>query len=1405
MALLDADAEGALVRIRDLAGRPRGTGFLADHHGTVITSHEAVDGLARVVLHPMRDAGTGEGMGEGVPPRRGAERACLVDADAVTPLPETDLALVRTDGFGLPELTPLPVGAGRPEPGTAVRLWAGRWLDGTVVGTGSEVTYTATDLFHLLGEAMELALCIRGRKALRLGGPAAGGPVLDARTGAVIGVLGTALIPQTSGGGQAGETLGGRRAGGFAIPLRAVADAAPGGALAGLLERNAATVPAYGSELNAAGVLRLTTASMGSAGRPGRWWEPVERPEVVREFSRFGVEGESGEQGGLGGDGDGALVLALVGDPGTGRSTELARLAARRIEGTTPAPVIWLRGADLRGGDEGVRAAVERALCSAGRIVAASGPAAGDPADTTPDVVARLTAAAGRPLLLLLDGPEEMPPALAQQLPDWTDATAAWLRSSGARLIIACRPEYWERAGALFPPGLLYRPRHEPVTSSPRVPPAWELPACVRLGDLPEEQAARARGRYGLPAGWGPARLSTAEGVGQQAAADACHPLALRLLAEVRAALPKGGAQRPDGRPSEGEPDPAGPPARHEIFDAYLDLACLRIAVRIAAGYRPAPRGTALRRMAAQVAGQVHEAARRCLGRGQGGLDREAFEEVFPPGPGWAAAVLAEGLLVPAGPGYRFAHEEFAEWLQGAHLDLDAALRMLVHRGRHEAGEGETRAAEETEAPSGAGPVTGGPASPSGEPSGRLPSLGGERLAGFGPSVRCHPVPGYRIGPVLQALLLLARREGTVQLARRLAELVPPATASAAGPASARRDADSRWWASHLLGETLLRVPDATPYNGVLRLLADRITHRSAQAGGFARTGMDAFGPGFWRRLALADGDRMELLRLLLPADGPPPTAPGVRTDTGTAAAEPSAHGHGDTASPGPDPSAPRSGRAARPFARPPRVRVHTADARGTKPPAEAAPSDGTHVHHTPTTSGAATSRSAQPPRFLDTAAELLVADPVRIQPLLCTWFDDTRRLQRVIPAADTPSAPDAHPAHVSPPLREITVASAAQALLHTHRRRALDDLTEALVVAAHPKADELLDALAEDEPSAVCRAVDRWAHDERPERRLAAASYGLRVAPYATTDADRALLRFGALTLLSRTGDGAHHTPALALLVGDRTTRSRILDRALARFVAGDPRLPPGTFADALATHPEQVLDAFRTRLFGGAGSSAAAAILRTLVETGGSAPLPLTLTHRVAGLVHEYAERYPDHATRHLADFVERRLERGPGARAALRPLVVELLTLRSAPVRCALASVLAAAGSGDSAALRHELLDVLLTGEPYEAPGPAYGRRNGGNGSVGADTRVLEAVLRAAAEGAERRPEDRTRELVHRTGVLLARTPEGAACFDRRLVELGRKVPGFARRVRQWVATEPGEWAAVVGPTARASLAG
>ncbi|MEV4431413.1 trypsin-like peptidase domain-containing protein, partial [Streptomyces sp. NPDC049602] len=421
-----------LVRICDLAGRPRGTGFLADHHGTVVTSHEAVDGLSRVVLHAPGD------------------RTWLAEAEAVTPLPESGLALVRTEGLGG---RPLPL-ATRPEiePGTYVRIAAQGWREARVLGPAA-VTYTAADRLHALADALELAIGTEGAEALRRGGQAAGGPVLDTVTGTVLAVLGTALH-------------GDRPAAGYAVPLR------PAGPLTALLRRNAATVPAYGPDLNLAAILELTATSTAPVREPDPWPEPVERPDCVREFARF----TAGR----------VPVLALVGAPGTGRTTALAALCARRARGVAPAPTVRLRGADLRAEDHSLADAVGRALHQAGRIVAASG-ALGDTTTATPERAAALARDAGRPLLVVLDGPEEMPPLLAHRLADWTTATERWLRTHEVHLVTACRPEHWEQAGALYTPSALHRPAPDPGDGPPAAvrPATGSGPSAAATGSGP--------------------------------------------------------------------------------------------------------------------------------------------------------------------------------------------------------------------------------------------------------------------------------------------------------------------------------------------------------------------------------------------------------------------------------------------------------------------------------------------------------------------------------------------------------------------------------------------------------------------------------------------------------------------------------------------------------------------------------------------------------------------------------------------------------------------------------------------------------------------------------------------------------------------------------------------------------
>ncbi|MET9437973.1 trypsin-like peptidase domain-containing protein [Streptomyces sp. NPDC006551] len=1338
-----------LVRICDPAGRPRGTGFVADDRGTVVTSHEAVDGLVRLVL------------------RAPGDRTCLAETDAITALPQSGLALVRTDGLGVP---PLPIAARREiEAGAYVRIAAHGWREARILAAAS-VTYTALDRFHVFDNALELAIGTEGAEALRLGGQAAGGPVLDPATGAVLAVLGTALH-------------GERRAAGYALPL------APTGPLAALLRRNAATVPCYGHDLNLAGVLELTATSTGSAGAPGVRSDPVERADLVREFASFAA-------------GD-ALVLALVGLPGTGRTTALATHCARRARGTEPAPTVWLRGADLHADDASVADAVGRALRQAGRIVATTG-ARGDATTATPERAAALAREAGRPLLVILDGPEEMPPALAHRLAEWTTGTEHWLRAHGVRLMLGCRPEHWEQAGALYSPGASHRP------ASP-----------VVIGDLTQEEARAARERYGLEER-------------DLAAADARHPLALRLLAEVREALP--GAV-------------PGRPGREEIFSAHLDLMCLRIAVRIAAGSRPLVRGTAVRRLAARVGGQVHEAARRCLGPGQGELDRESFEELFPWRTGWASAVLTEGLLVPAGSGYRFGHEELADWIQGAHLDVDGALHALVHRWH----EGAPVRLPSRRAASRA------LSTPHGPPPG---AHGSAEVA-----PRPLPVPRHRIGPVLQALLLLDRDQGPAALAPRLEGLVD----GLARLSDAGLDAtDGAWWGSRLLADCLLGVPDPRPYLPVLRHLADRIgatppgtpaatvPRRSRPRPAGHDLGLEAAaapdrpiraGGGAGR----ADGPRA--LAGSRATDGSPGgdgsrTAGGFRTGGETwAAAGPLGTDGSSTgvvarapdglrATDGPRtpdgpratdgsraPDGPRATNGPRTSDGPratdgsrapdglraidePRATDGPRPPDGPRTPAGSLAPDsllvGGLLDRTgaggvpgggPSTADGASSAApgvfglfgpsfwdalrigedermdlwrrlvtadgppgeAGRPRYLDSVAARLAAEPRSVQPSLCRWFGDVRPL---------PAAPYA------------TVGTAAQALLHTHRNLAVDDLCEALAATAHPLADGLLAALAEEEPSAVCRAVDRWAHDDgRPERRAAAAAYGTVVAEHVRTGADRELLRYAALALLARPGDPELHGPALGLLVRDPHTRTRHLPRALA-----EPRVPARALAVALATHPEPVLAAFRSRLDG--PGDAAADVLRALAEI--TAP---ALARRAADLVREYVDRHPEGAP-HAAAYVDRRLEHGPAARAVLFPLVTGLLRVHPAAVRSAFAPVLAAPGTGASRLLRTELLDVLLTYETYE---PDASR----------DPAVLDALLRAAALGCDRRSEVRTRDLVHRTGLLLVRTPEGANRFDRRLVELAREIPAFAAQLAGWLSGDPPEWAALVGPSTRRTV--
>ncbi|QMU78817.1 serine protease [Streptacidiphilus sp. PB12-B1b] len=1185
----------------DLAGRARGTAFHVDHQGTLLTSHEVVDGLPDLLL-------TWPG---------GATRR--LDAADVTPLPELGLALLHTDAV----LPPLPLAVGRGTRLVSLPL-ADHALQG---GITAPVTarYAATDRWHLIADVWQLELA---QAPYGLPVQAAGTPVLDAETGAVVAVATVALR-----GRHRGCVL--------AVPL---GSAAAHPAVADLLARNAATVPAHGRALNLAGVLDLCAATLGPVAQLVA--DRADRPDGLPAA----YPGFAGQE---------RPVLALVGDPGSGRTTELAALALQRAEAAHRLPTVRLRGADLHAEDGSLLDAVGRALLRAEQAVRTGATVA---TGAEPRQACRVAAAAHRPLLVLLDAPEEMPPGLYERLDEWSAETGRQLRQTGARLVIGCSPEYWEHAGTLF--------SVEDVHGTDDVHGAG-TPPCLRLGPLPAETAPAAALRHHLtptgprpagapwtppePGSWtptGPGRaagaapgpgaadwaahgpggaswvppeagpsdwaqsgpdpdLGPGAGFGRAAgaasgpgAADgsahgpsgaswvppepgpggwACfgpgrmappgaggggrlfadpglerHPLALRLLAEIRAATPA-------------LPGSAAP-TRAQLLGARVDLACLRIAERLlpppptppasspspgrarAAAQAPASGGgtrrlRAARYLAAAVAGRVHEAARRMLGPGGGTLGRTDFDELFPPVGGWARAVLAEGLLVPAGPGYRFAHEELSEWLQGGHLDLGTALDALLGDGP------------------GLPPVPAPGPRPAPVARGAHRRGGPRGQAVPAPPPPCpppapRPLPYHRIGPVREALLRLAEEPdddpGTLDawLSRLVLRLD--------GPDAAPPGSDAYWWSSRLLTSVLLRLPDARPHLPLLRALAERMAYRAAE------TGEQPLPPAFWTQLPLPVPDLVELLRLPVRGDGPEP---------------------------------------------------------------------------------------------LDAVARLIRSDPAAALPALCAWLRDER------------------------------VAATAVRLLRAHRRIALDDLTEALVQAAHPRADALLGELGVTEPSAMCRAVDRWVHDPRPERHVAAAVHGPAVR--AATEADRRLLRFAAEALLARETEEKLHGAALALLVADPAGRERHLPAAVARYAAADPLLRPQHLAPALDTHPAPVLAAFAARL--AQPGEEAAAVLLTL----GATPAPRAQA-AAARLVGDHLARRPESAAQ-VAAWLDARSRHTPDERATLLPFVRRLAAEQPEAVRAVFAAALAA----DPAPLGRELLAALRAAEPMRVGDRAHGR--------------------------------------------------------------------------------------------------
>ncbi|GAA3025719.1 hypothetical protein GCM10020229_41340 [Kitasatospora albolonga] len=1153
-------------------------------------------------------------------------QARVLGRESVEELPGAGLALLHTAGVGgLPDQPP-PIAAGVGSGLlTVCQLAAGVWeltqLQGGVRAVGPD-------------GVLELELP-------QLRGPVtAGAPVLCAESGAVLGVLapGPGARP-------------------VALPL-------DGPELAALRARNAEAAPAHGRALNLGGVLQLASVQLGSAGAgPGRIADlaadRVDRPD--------GLTGEEPQ----------AVVSALLGPAGSGRSTELAALAVRRMGGPGPLPTIWLRGADLLAGEPTPAAAVQRQLGWAAGLL-------GVPEPGLPEVLL-VCAAAERPLLVLLDGLEEAPAVVTGE---WLAGTVEWLAFAGARLLVAARPEGW--------PGLAGAAVHG-------------------LGELPAEAAARVARRYGTEPFDG-------------------RPLALRLAGET-------------GAPAD----------LAELYAGWLERGC-REAARAVAAAGAARRAGAHRRggpspelaearereRAGVVAERLREVARRMLSSGHGTLDAADFDELFPATGGWAGAALGVPLLVPAGRGYRFPHEDLADWLQAAQLDLDAALRLLL------------------------GEVGGGGDAAYGAPDGSVGQGAASAPAGGAPDG--HPDESVRRGVASGTAGGGARDGGSAGSAAAACGAVDghgsggPAP-SAAGPGATACSGPSEDPARGLGGPPSSGAPSgpASPFSGSASASAEALVGSPSDAGSapaasefpsglaspFAGSPSvpapagSASGAGFARAVSELPSGPASPFSGSPSASAPAPAGGVPRWRVGVVgwalrrvAERYGAQGldgwlwrlwRGVETAPGPEEGwwarrllVDGLGFGAGPAAhRELLERIAERGGGGLEPgfwtglplPVE----DRVGLLRRLVTAG----QPAGP-----AVAGLLAAEPRAVLPLLCGWYRETGG---------------------------SAAGDLADDLLFAHRHGAVDDLTECLAIAAHPRADALLARLAAEEPSALCRAVDRWSHRPGPHWHVAAAVHGLRVAPYAAgTGAE--LLWHAARTLLAREEEPALHGAALALLVREPAGRVRHLERALEAFLRDDPFVTAEALAPVLADEPGPVLEAFRRRL--AEPGAAVAEVLRVLAGQPGPELLGPALD--LAAELLERAER-----------------EGGPARERTAGQVVEHLVGLLVGPAG---PEAVVAAAAGGPPGLR-AVLALLLT-EPEHPTGLLAALL-----AEERDPLVLVPVVERLAARYDGEPPDGTRELVR------IAAQGGGPGVDAALVRGAGRSAGFARLLAHWPPDEPG----------------
>lgn len=425
--------ERSVVRILNSDGETLGTGFFCSARGHIITCHHVLP-----VTGPVQV-------------RTAAAVTATIADDAILRFAAHDLALLRAD-VTVPGVMPLAAGA--LAVGSRVRTYGFQYgsigvtsgfpLQGTVLGAMT-IAYDGgapapQEVVVISGAAIDHGL--------------SGAPLMDEESGVVVGVV-VARFPDQVKLVGGGATL-------FATVLVPEIQAQ--------LAVNRRDTPAFGRFANGTGIgllCRHQTDRLIKALTASGHFLPdraVDRGAVRSAVTEF-IEGRDG-------------VLSIVGDSGKGKTFALANIAAT----AGAAPLLFMRGSDVAPSDGDLSAAVSQSLQTAARSIGV--PAI--PRKHLDDCLRDLP----RRLVIVLDGLNELPAMIRQDIDGWLSRSLAWLAATDVRWVLSSRPEFWLGVVPLF--------RQSPVTMPLGKGTGWWQDSLV-AGDFSEAEANDALGKYQLP------------------------------------------------------------------------------------------------------------------------------------------------------------------------------------------------------------------------------------------------------------------------------------------------------------------------------------------------------------------------------------------------------------------------------------------------------------------------------------------------------------------------------------------------------------------------------------------------------------------------------------------------------------------------------------------------------------------------------------------------------------------------------------------------------------------------------------------------------------------------------------------------------------------------------------------